>query len=61
MCGGAGGDRVEMDERVESWLEGGDTGEFGFDEFERGDLFCAEERDSFSDGSVMERGHGPSF
>jgi len=31
-------------ESVEPGCEGGDAGEFGFEKFERGDLFCAEER-----------------
>ena len=35
-----------MDEGVERWLENGGATEFGFDEFERGDLFCTEKGNS---------------
>jgi len=59
--GGAGGTGVKMNEGVEFWLERRDASEFVVEEFERRKLFGAEEFGEMSEGSVVERRHGPSF
>ena len=55
--GSAGGIGIEVDERIEFWLESGDASEMRFEKFDWRELLRAEERRDFREGSEMEHGH----